>query len=277
MKLVIIGCGYVGSRVSRHWFEAGHDVTVTTTTPEKVPELQAIANQVVVLTGNDLTSLKKLVADQDLVLVTVGSKKRTPDLYRQAYLETIRNVIAAINANSGVRQLIYTSSYGIINEKSGNTIDETVTVRPMNEFGEILHQTEQELLSASNTKLKTCILRLAGIYGEGREIIKIFRRIAGTTRPGTGENYTNWVHVEDIVRAIDFAKDHQLEGIYHLNSDQVLTRKEFFQKLFLAHDLPPIAWDSSQASTRPYNMKLSNQKIKDAGFKLAHPQIEFEL
>lgn len=275
MKLVIIGCGYVGSKVARLWYEAGNEVTVTTTTPEKVATLQAIANRVVVLTGNDLESLTKLVAAQDVVLVSVGSKQRTPDLYRQTYLETIRNVITAIKANSGVKQLIYTSSYGIINDKSGNKIDETVTVKPKDEFGEILHQTEQELLSVS--EFKTCILRLAGIYGVGREIIKIFRRVAGTTRPGIGEDYTNWIHVEDIVRAIDFAKERQLQGIYHLNSDEVLTTKEFFQRLFQTHDLPSVTWDNSQPSTRAYNMKLSNQKLKDAGFKLAHPQIEFEL
>lgn len=277
MKLVIIGCGYVGSKVARLWYEAGNEVTVTTTTSEKVPQLQEIASKVVVLTGSDLESLQQLVAGQDGVLLSVGSKGRTPDLYRQAYLETARNVITAIKTTPGVKQLIYTSSYGIINDKSGNTIDETVVINPKDEFGEILHQVEQELLSVSEREFKTCILRLTGIYGTGREIIKIFRRIAGTTRPGTGEGYTNWVHVEDIVRAIDFAQKRQLQGIYHLNSDEYLTSKEFFQRLFKAHNLPPVIWDSSQTSPRGYNMKLSNQKIKDAGFKFAHPQIEFEL
>ncbi|MEM6610994.1 MAG: SDR family NAD(P)-dependent oxidoreductase, partial [Cyanobacteria bacterium P01_C01_bin.72] len=107
------------------------------------------------------------------------------------------------------------------------------------------------------------------------ELIKIFHRVAGTTRPGTGENYTNWIHVEDIVRAIDFAKERQLEGIYHLNSDQSLTTKEFLARLFAAHNLPSVTWDSSQTDRRSYNMKLSNQKLKKAGFELAHPEIEF--
>lgn len=277
MKLLIIGCGYVGSKVARLWYEAGNEVTVTTTTPEKVPQLQEIASKVVVLAGNDLPRLKQVVTDQDVVLLSVGSKGRTPDLYRQAYLETTRNVIAAIKTSSGVKQLIYTSSYGIINDKSGNIIDETVAVNPKDEFGEILHQTEQELLSVSEIEFKTCILRLTGIYGLGREIIKIFRRIAGTTRSGTGEGYTNWVHVEDIARAIDFAREKQLQGIYHLNSDECLTSKEFFQRLFKAHNLPPVIWDTSQTSPRGYNLKLSNQKIKTAGFKFLHPQIEFDL
>jgi nucleoside-diphosphate-sugar epimerase len=274
MRLAIIGCGYVGSNVARLWHEQGNEVTVTTTTPGKVDELQAIASQVVVLTGNDLKSLKQLVANQDVVLLTVGSKQRTPEVYRQAYLETAQNVVSAINSTSGVKQLIYTSSYGIIKDKSGQTIDETVVVNPQDEFGEILHQTEQVLLSA--TKIKTCILRLAGIYGQGRELIKIFSRVAGTTRPGTGADYTNWVHLEDIARAIDFAKERQLAGIYHLNSDEFLTTKEFLQRLFTAHNLPPVTWDSSQTSPRSYNIKLSNQKIKDAGFELAHPNIEFK-
>ncbi|MGL5831649.1 MAG: NAD-dependent epimerase/dehydratase family protein [Waterburya sp.] len=275
MKLAIIGCGYVGKAVARLWHEAGNEVTVTTTTADKVEELQAIATRVVVLEGQDFERLKQVVANQDVVLLSVGSKQRTPEVYRQAYLETAQNLMMAIKASGGVKQLIYTSSYGIINHQGGDTVDETVVVNPQDEFGEILAQTEQVVLLSLKDQFKTCILRLAGIYGSGRELIKIFRRIAGTTRPGTGESYTNWVHLEDIVGAINFAKDHQLQGIYHLNSDESMTSKEFFQRLFTAHNLPAVTWDSSQTSSRTYNLKLSNQKLKNAGFTLAHPNIEF--
>ncbi|MEL6929268.1 MAG: NAD-dependent epimerase/dehydratase family protein [Cyanobacteria bacterium J06600_6] len=275
MKLAIIGCGYVGSAVARLWHATENEVTVTTTTPSKVAELEKVSSRVVILEGNDLASLKQLLADQDVVLLSIGSKQRTPEVYRQTYLETAHNLVKAI-ANSQVKQLIYTGSYGIIKAKSGNIIDETVVVKPQDEFGEILHQTEQVLLSASHGNLKTCILRLTGIYGPGRELIRIFQRVAGTTRPGSGEGYTNWVHLEDIARAINFAKDQQLEGIYHLNSDEFMTTKKFLNKLFQAHNLPPVVWDSSQPSTRSYSMKLSNAKLKNAGFTLAHPQIEFK-
>jgi nucleoside-diphosphate-sugar epimerase len=275
MKLAIIGCGYVGSAVARLWHAAGNEVTVTTTTTEKVGELQAIASKVVVLKEDDLSGLQQVVANQEIILLSVGSKQRTPEIYRQAYLGTAQNLVMAIKASSGVKQLIYTSSYGIINDTSGNVIDETVEINPQDEFGEILAQTEQVLLDSSIENFKTCILRLTGIYGPGRELIRIFRQIAGTTRPGTGESYTNWVHLEDIVGAIAFAKDQQLQGTYHLNSDESMTSKEFFQRLFAAHNLPDVTWDSSQTSPRAYNMKLSNQKIKSAGFTLAHPNIEF--
>ena len=275
MKSAIIGCGYVGSRVARMWYEAGNDVTVTTTSADKIGALQTISNQAVILTGNDIDTLQQIISDRDVVLLSIGSKQRTPQVYRQTYLETAKNLVTAISGTS-VKQIIYTGSYGLINDKSGGTIDESVTVKPKDEFGEVLAQTEQVLLSAANTNLKTCILRLSGIYGEGRELIKIFARVAGTTRPGAGDSYTNWVHVEDIVRAIDFAQEKQLEGIYHLNSDEMMTTKEFLHRLFKAHNLPAVTWDNSQTATRSYNIRLSNQKIKDAGFELAHPQIEFK-
>jgi nucleoside-diphosphate-sugar epimerase len=275
MKLAIVGGGYVGSAVARLWHEAGNEVTVTTTTTDKVGALQAIASRVVVIEGRDFDRLKQVVANQDVVLLSVGFKQRTPEVYRQTYLATAQNLVMAIKASGGVKQLIYTGSYGIINHQGGDIVDETVVVNPQDEFGEILAQTEQVVLSSSKDQVKTCILRLTGIYGPGRELIKIFRQIAGTTRPGTGENYTNWVHLEDIVGAIDFAKDHQLQGIYHLNSDESMTSKEFFQRLFTTHNLPVVTWDSSQTSPRAYNLKLSNQKLKRAGFTLAHPHIEF--
>lgn len=276
MRLAIIGCGYVGSRVASLWHTAGHEVTVTTTTPEKVASLQAIAAKVIVLKGNDKFTLRQVVADRDVILLSIGSKQRTPEVYRQTYLETAQNLVGAIQASPGVKQIIYTGSYGMINNKSGDTIDETAIVQPKDEFGEILAGTERVLLNAANQNLKTCILRLAGIYGEGRELIKIFARVAGTTRPGSGSSLTNWVHVEDIVRAIDFAMKQQLGGVYHLNSDETMTTKEFLGQLFAVHNLPSVTWDSTQTATRGYNIKLSNQKIKDAGFEFAHPEIEFE-
>lgn len=277
MKLAIVGCGYVGRAVAGLWHRAGNEVTVTTTTMSKVAELEQVASQVVVVTGDNLSALKQLVKNQDVVLLSIGSKQRTPEIYRQTYLETAENLVTALRTNPGVKQIIYTGSYGIINNHSGNIIDETVTVNPRDEFGEILHQTEQVLLKASIPNCKICILRLTGIYGPGRELIKIFKRVAGTTRSGAGTGYTNWIHLEDIARGIDFAKNQQLQGIYHLNSDELMTIKEFFQRLFAAHNLPPVTWDSSQPSSRSNNMKLSNQKIKNAGFTLTHPQIEFEL
>lgn len=275
MRVAVIGGGYVGSAVARLWHQKRERVTVTTTSSNKKDGLKAIASEVVVLTGDDLAGLQQLVANQDVVLLSVGAKQRTPETYQQAYLETASNVVTAIRETGNVQQLIYTGSYGILGKQKNLVVDETAIPNPNTEYGEILAKTEQVLLSVSESEFKTCILRLSGIYGDGRELIKIFSRVAGTTRPGKGEDYTNWVHLDDIVGGIDFAKQNQLSGIYNLASDEVLTTKEFFEQLFLAHHLPSVTWDESQPSNRSYNMKLSSEKIKQAGYKFIHPKIKF--
>ena len=276
MKAIIIGCGYVGSKLARRWHKAGAEVTVTTTTKTKVSDLQAIASRVEIVIGDDLASLKRLVADRDVVVLSVGAKESSPVGYQKAYLDTAQNLVEAIES-SNVKQLIYTSSYGILSDRDGDRVDETISVNPDTEKGKIMYAAEKVLLSANNVEgsLNRCIFRLSGIYGEGRELIKIFKSRSGSTRSGAGTDYTNWVHVDDIVRAVDHAQKHQLDGIYNLTSDEVLTVKEFFQRLFQTHNLPGITWDASQPPTRRKSLQLDNRKLKDTGFKFAHPQIEF--
>jgi nucleoside-diphosphate-sugar epimerase len=273
MKIAIIGCGYVGKAVASLWKQQGQDVTVTTTTPAKQQQLVNLASKVEIISGNDFQTIQSLVRDKEIILLSLAPKQRTIDNYRQTYLETAQTIVKAID-NSSVKQIIYTGSYAVLGDKQGKWTDENAPIAPVNEFGEILCETEKVLLSAKD-KVKVCVLRLAGIYGEGRELIKIFRSWAGTTRPGKGEDYSNWIHLDDIVNCIEFVRQKQLTGIYNLTSDEILTTGEFFDRLFEKHNLPPIIWDTSQNSTRPYNSKLSTQKLKNEGFELLHPQILF--
>jgi len=274
MNVAIIGCGYVGQEVAQYWQQKrSFVVTVTTTTPERVPALQAIAQRVAVVQGNDSEGLKSVLKNQDVVLLSVGAKG--VNFYEEAYLHTAQTIVSVLKQMPSVQQLIYTGSYSVYGDRNGAWVDEESPVAPANPSGEIMSETEQVLLSAKSENLRVCILRLGGIYGPSRELVKIFGRYAGTTRPGKGEDTTNWIHLDDIVSAIEFARDHRLQGIYNLVDDAHLTSRELLGQIFEKHNLPQVTWDSTQKSTRPYNAKVSNQKIKDAGYKLIYPQMIF--
>ena len=275
MKIAVIGCGYVGSKIARFWHDRGHTVTVTTTTPDKVNDLSAIADRVVVTQGDDLVKLQEILANQEVILLSVGAKKRDRATYERAYLETAKNIVSAVKDIPSIKQIIYTGTHAVLGDRRGELTDEECAIAPVNEYGEILAQTEATLLSAQRVNLKVCIVRLAGIYGKNRELIKIFKTWAGTTRPGKGENYINWIHIDDIVNALEFIRYKELAGIYHLSSDETLTRKEFFERLFRTHNLPGISWDNSTLDRRSLNVRLDNSKIKAEGFELTHPQIIF--
>lgn len=274
MNIAIIGCGYVGYSIARYWHqELGFLVTATTTTPERVPQLEAVAQKVVVMKGNDSSSLKSLLESQDVVLLSVGAKNANS--YEESYLHTAQTLVSVLKESPHIQQVIYTGTYSVYGDKNGEWVDESSPLTPANENGQILARTEEVLRSVSNQNTKVCILRLGGIYGPGRELVKIFDRASGKTRPGNGKDITNWIHLDDIVGAIEFARKHQLEGIYNLVDDAHLTSRELLDRVFTQHNLPNVVWDESQKSNRPYNAKVSNQKIKTAGYQLIHPQMIF--
>ncbi|PAX52713.1 NAD-dependent epimerase/dehydratase family protein [Brunnivagina elsteri] len=273
MNVAIIGCGYVGTAVAKCWQQKMTlMITATTTTPERVLELQNIAQKVVVLQGSDRNGLESVLHGQDCVLLSVAPNRGSS--YKDTYLQTAETVVEAIKKSS-IKQLIYTSTCSLYGDKKGVLVDEETPTEPESENQRILNQTEQVLLTELKDKLHVCILRLGGIYGVNRELVKIYSRIAGKTRPGDGSEAANWIHLDDIVGAIEFARHYHLQGIYNLVDDANLSSREIIDSVCEVHNLPRVTWDTSQSSDRYYNARISNQKIKDAGYKLIHPQMLF--
>ena len=266
----ILGCGYVGKAVAQRW-RSSLTVTATTTKPDRVSELKAVAQRVQVVNGNDEAALRSLLQDQAVVLLSVGAPNA--NAYEETYLQTAKTLVAVLKELPTVQQVIYTGSYAVYGDRQGAWVDENSAIVPANSNGEILAETEQVLLSAASDTLKVCVFRLGGIYGPGRELVKIFGRAAGTTRPGNGEDAANWVHLDDIVGTIDFAREHSLTGIYNLVGSVPITTRELLERVFAVHNLPNVVWDASQSNTRPYNARVSNQKLQEAGYEFRYPEI----
>lgn len=267
MRVAIIGCGYVGSAVARRWQRQGLDVLVTTTSTERVDELSEISSRVEVLVGNEGDRLKSMLSDRQVVLLCIASKRGAS--YADTYLRTAKTM-AQVLPHTAVEQLIYTSSCSVYGQHNGAWVTELTPPLPITDNGTIIEQTEETLLSAMSPQRKICILRLGGIYGPNRTLERIYSRAAGTTRPGKGDEATNWVHLSDIVEAINWAKEKQLSGLYNLVQDEVPTVKELIDGVCDRHHLAPVTWDESQPSTRK-NVRVSNAKIKSTGYRFVHP------
>ena len=269
----ILGCGYVGQGVARCWRDKDLQVTATTTTPSRLSELEAIAHQAVLLNSRDRDEMLVRLSNESLLLVSIGAPHR--EAYRDTYLGTAK-MLADILPYTAITQVIYTSSYAVYGDRQGQWVTEADAPQPANVNGEILAEAEQVLLGAATPERAICVLRLGGIYGPGRELVKIFRRVAGTTRPGTGDDASNWIHLDDTVAAIDFARQQRLQGLYNLVQDTPPTVKTLLRQVMAAHDLPAVQWDPSQTSARAYNAQVSNEKLKQAGYTFIHPQFWFQ-
>ena len=269
VNVAILGCGYVGTAVAQHWRQQGLVVTVTTTRPERLEELRSVADRVVVMRGDDPEAVGSLLAHHHTLLICVGAGRGAD--YQRTYLDTAQTVLAGLDQAPQLGQIIFTSTGSVYGDYGGAWVSELDAPRPTTANGEIMVATEKALLAAARGDLQVCILRLGGIYGPGRELVKIYGRWAGTSRPGTGQEPSNWVHREDIVGAISLAQGGSLGGLYNLVQDEILPVGELVNRVCRHHSLAAVCWDRSQPSDRSYNARLSNQKLKQAGYSWQYP------
>ncbi len=274
-KIAIIGCGYVGTALSRYWDRRGYSVTATTTRQERVKELEKLASQVVVMKGQDSQAMQLLVEDRDTVILSIApisDRQVDAEVYREIYIPTAKNLVAALKDKPSVKQVIYLSSCSVYGNKQGNWVDETSPVDTSNEYNQVLYETEQLLLNSGSENAKVSVLRLGGIYGAKRELTKRLAKFAGKTIPGSSKSFTSWVHLDDVIAAVDFLAQRRLAGIYNLVNDFNHTIGELGDLVCDRQGLERIIWDDTQPSYRLLNARVSNQKIKAAGYKLIHPE-----
>jgi len=283
VKATILGCGYVGQAVAIAWEAQGINVTATTTQPERMADLEAIATHAVIVHGNDAPALQSLLADQDVVLISVGAPQRTVAAYEETYLHTAKT-LKSILPQTAVQQVIYTGTCAVYGDHDGAWVNEKTAIAPRSRTSEILADTEQVLLSmakaegadATRSATRVCVLRMGGIYGPGRELARIFSRAAGQERPGDGSEPSNWIHLDDIARAILFASHYRLNGIFNLVQDHPPSRRDLIDWVCRTHQLTPVRWNPDAPSERSYNAKVSNQKIRQAGYVFTHPSFSLE-
>lgn len=269
MNITILGCGYVGKALATHWRAAGHHITATTRSVKRVAELQEYADRVVLLHINDLYNI---LEDSQVLLLSMAADH--PSDYESTYLNTAQALLKILPQLPLLKQIIYTSSTSVYGDHQGQWVEELSQLKSIDHNSRILIETEKELLQASQLGCSTCIMRLGGIYGPGRELNRRLKNLNGCPLAGSGEEFTNLIHIEDIIGGIDFALYNRLEGIYNLCNDSHLTRRDLYDTLCQQENLAPLTWDPSLKSLHTGNKRVSNTKIKAAGYEFIEPLIE---
>lgn len=268
-NIAIIGCGYIGLEAAAVWTKKGDHVTATTRTPERLSELSKVAQKSVILKGNDEDELVPLIAHNETILVTTAAD--STEHYESAYLHTAQIFRRLALEMDLPRDLIYTSSTSVYGDHHGLWVDETSELLGKGDQAKILIEAEKTYASLEELGWNVCILRLSEIYGPGREISKRVKSLSHHPLPGSGDQYTNMIHKSDCAGAINYAMRHHLTGIHNLADDDHPTRKELYDQIAGKFRLPVLKWDPSLTSLHSGNKRISNHKIKKAGYRFVHP------
>ncbi|HLP26008.1 MAG TPA: NAD-dependent epimerase/dehydratase family protein, partial [Acidobacteriota bacterium] len=168
-RLVIFGCGYVGSALADAALAQGARVTALTRNPEKAATLRARGVEVVIsdLAATEWHAYPALAGGAEFVANTVSAAASTPEGYRASYVEGTRSILAwARRARVGT--LVYTSSTGVYPQGGGACVDENGSTEGASPTGRVLVEAENLLRAADRAALgRWFVLRCAGIYGPG--------------------------------------------------------------------------------------------------------------
>lgn len=284
MKIAIIGAAYTGLAAAEYLKKKGHTISVTTTSESRVPQLAAVADRVIVMKGSDQAKMRELITGQDVVLMTVaggmverdGKYVMDLDLYRDAYVGTAESLVASLPAAPGLSQIVFTGSWSAYGNAGGaEFVNEDTPATPASPFSQVYIDTEKLLFGAATDKLRVCVYRTGTIYGPQvgyvpRGLQAQTLPMAGLTVPFDGNAPAAIVHRDDVVRALEFALEKKLSGLYNLINDITETKQAYFGRMIAAAGKEPINWVG--AGTGPKS--LSNQKIKDAGFVFGDPMAQ---
>jgi nucleoside-diphosphate-sugar epimerase len=203
-RLVIFGCGYVGSALARAALAAGARVEALTRNPDKAVALRTLGlTQVVVGELSSSAWHAQLARGADFVVNCVSAGGGT-DGYRQSYVAGQQSILAWTAAGKmPVGTYVYTSSTSVYPQDGGVLVDETAPADGATPNGSIIRESEAILQKAPAAACQRWfILRLAGIYGPGRHHLLDQLNAGATVINGSGEHHLNLAHRDDIVAAI---------------------------------------------------------------------------
>lgn len=277
MRVLIIGCGYVGMPLGIELVRLGHEVFGIRRSNAGADEMKAAG---IVPISADITkpsALASLPKPFDWVVNLVSSSKGGVEEYREVYLNGTGHLIDWLSA-APPRKFVYTSSTSVYGQTDGSLVKEGSPTEPQTETGKLLVEAERLLLTAAKTaNFPAVILRVAGIYGPGRghlfqQYLKDAARIAGN-----GQRLINMIHRDDVIGIILAAlKDGRPGETYNAVDDEPVAQIHFFRWLSetLGKWMPPFASDEENAARKRglTQKKVSNRKLKmELSYRFKYP------
>jgi nucleoside-diphosphate-sugar epimerase len=277
MRVLIVGCGYVGLPLGAELVRLGHEVCGVTRSAQNHAALQAQSIQPFTADIAQRPTLDALPLPFDWVVNTVSSSQGGIEEYEQVYWQGTRHLLDWLAATPP-KKFVYTSSTSVYGQTDGSLVKEGSPAEPASETGRVLVDTEKLLLDAAREKkFPAVILRVAGIYGPERGHLFLQYLKDEARLPGRGERLLNMIHRADLVNCIIAAlKNGRAGEVYNAVDDEPVPQIHFFRWLSetLGKNMPPFGEEPAAAGRKRAvtHKKVLNRKLKaELGYQFKYP------
>lgn len=258
-RVLIAGCGYVGTALGLLLGRRGHEVFGLRRDAAPLPE--PISRM-----SGDLDLPESLPrARFDVLVFTAGAFSSDEASYRQTYLTGLSHALDAFSA----ARVLFTSSTAVYGQSHGEWVDESTPTEPQHHSGRIMLEAERLLRIRHPDAI---VLRLGGIYGPGRSsLVNRVRRGEATYPPG--DPFVNRFHRDDCAGALAHLIELERPDALYLGvDDDPATRRQVAEWIALCTGAPPPR-QLSEGSARggESNKRCSNARLRASGYTLRFP------
>jgi nucleoside-diphosphate-sugar epimerase len=266
-RILIAGCGYVGSELAANLASEGHEVWALRRSEAPTPAgARAIRADLL-----DVDRLRDLPSRIEVVFYTASAGGGDDRAYRSAYVDGLRYLLAALDGHP-IRRFLYTSSTGVYAQSGGVWVDEDSPAEPDHFSGRRLLEGERLLL---RSRFPASVVRLAGIYGPGRSrLIERVRR-GEAVLPGGAPVYANRIHRNDCAAALHHLMTLESPApLYaaadHEPADVATVLRWIAQRLGV---FPPRveAAETGARYGRTSNKRVRNRRLLASGYRFRYP------
>jgi nucleoside-diphosphate-sugar epimerase len=275
MRVLIVGCGYVGLPLGVELVRLGHEVFGLTLSGRRGPELQALGVKPLQADITRPETWAGLPGGFDWVVNTVSSNRGGLEDYERVYLGGTRHLLSWLKG-AALRKYVHASSTSVYGQTDGSVVKESSPAEPAGELGKVLVQTERLLLDAARERqFPAIVLRVAGIYGPGRGRLFLQYLKDEAHIPGRGERFINMIHRDDAAASLVAAlKSGRAGEIYNAVDDEPVAHIHFFRWLSetLGKNMPPFGAEGATGKRAVTNKKVSNRRLRmELGCALRYP------
>ncbi len=260
---LILGCGYLGSRVARAWLDRCHRVAALTRgRNDSIAKagIEPIRGDVL-----DPASLRSL-PEASTVFYAIGFDRTAGKSMREVYVNGLRNALRAIRCTG---PFLFVSSTSVYGQTDGKWVNEDSQTEPIEESGKVVLDAERTL---QEFRPDAIVLRFAGIYGPDR-ILRRQALLNGEPLVGDAEKWLNLIHVDDGVQAVLAAERNGKPGETYLVADgEPVRRRDFYTLAAEVVGAPTARFENAPQPIREANRRVSNEKARrQLGFAPRHP------
>jgi len=270
--LIILGCGYIGTRLARAAAAAGRTVRACGRSTGRLAVLGDVGVQVKYVDAAVPKQLGPALSGLAGATVVYSIPAVTP-------LPPGVAVRAALQAayGAGAACFVHFSSAGLYGSQPDDDvwIDEDTPVASDDKPMSNVKSDEHEVATCQFERLRTVTLRLSPVYGPGRGMRERLRKQEYKLLD-SGEHATSRIHVDDVVRVVFAAEDRApARAVYLVADDEPTTQAQYAAWLCerMAIAMPPARPMYEPGAPRVHrNRRIRNTRMKrELAIELLYP------